>query len=106
MEENNFKEDFFRTIGSEKQELYKDDMAPLVMHSFTNQITYVAKGKGFGLLGDEIQSVSEGDVLFIPKKTKHSFKSKGDVLVLYHYHWPREFLDEDRLVLQEDMKIG
>lgn len=100
MTDNDFKENFFRTVGSELQELKEADAAPLVIHNLTNQVTYVVQGKGIGVIGDEKKFISKGDILLIPMKTKHSFRCCGDSLVLYHYHWPKDDLETDRVILQ------
>lgn len=103
--ENDFKHDFFKSIGSELQELQKMDDAPLVMHKLTNQITYVVKGEGIAVLGDEIRTISEGHILAIPRKMQHCFKCVGQLLILQHYHWPQDYLETDRVILQEDFDI-
>lgn len=97
-----FKNQFFLSIGAENQKLTENAAAPLVKHDLTNQITFVAQGEGVGIIGDEIRCFSEGDVIMIPLKTPHSFKCKGKKLELLHYHWPKDFLETDRTILRED----
>lgn len=98
-----FKNQFFLSINAERQKLSENDEAPLVKHNLTNQITYVAKGEGIGMFGDEIRTFSEGDVIMIPLSTPHSFKSRGKTMELLHYHWPQDHLETDRTILRDDI---
>ena len=94
---------FFLSINAERQELSENDEAPLVKHDLTNQITYVVKGEGIGMFGDEIRALSEGDVIMIPLSTPHSFKSKSKTMEMRHYHWPQDHLETDRIILRDDI---
>lgn len=98
-----FKKEFFLSINAERQVLCENDKAPLVRHDFTNQITYVLKGEGIGMFGDEIRELSEGDIIMIPLCTQHSFKSTNKTMELLHYHWPKDRLDTDRTIIKDDI---
>ncbi len=46
-------------------------------HATHEEVVYVIKGYGKMTLGDKTQDVKEGDIIFIPRKTLHSFTPEG-----------------------------
>jgi len=50
---------------------------PAHIHVQHEEVVYVVKGSGTMRLGDERREVREGDIVYIPRKTVHSFTPKG-----------------------------
>lgn len=73
---------------------------PLVVHHKMKQITYVLHGSGNAFFNSDIQSIKEGDLVLIDMNTTHSFAAV-DELHLVHWHWPNDWLDEDRIVINQ-----
>ncbi len=93
---------FFKQNG-EKLILKSSDLNPLVYHKKTEQMTYIYKGKGILVLNSDKINISEGDLIIIPKKACHSFKSKSNELETYHIHWPLDFLETDRYIEKNEV---
>lgn len=66
-------------------------------HDFP-EINYVAEGKGFHYIDDEILPVSSGDIFVIPVGTSHVYRpssaSYNDALVVYNCVFPTDQLAE------------
>jgi len=61
------------------------------------------KGQGKMTLGDKTQDVKEGDIIFIPRKTLHSFLPEGGDCRILSIFAPA-FDGRDRIFLKEDKK--
>lgn len=92
----------FKSNG-ERLVLKYSDKNPLVYHKKTEQITYISKGEGIAILDNQKINIYEGQVIIIPKKTQHSFKSITSSLVTYHIHWPKDYLDTDRYIKKDNV---
>lgn len=61
-------------------------------HNDEEEIYLVLKGSGILFLGDEKQEISEGDIAYVPKNTKHKMTCTSDEKLEYLYfaNWPRK----------------
>ena len=72
-------------------------------HATHEEVVYIVKGAGKMTLGDKTQEVKEGDVVFIPRKTLHSFAPQGGECQILSIFAPA-FDGRDRIFLKEDKK--
>jgi mannose-6-phosphate isomerase-like protein (cupin superfamily) len=91
---------FLENLNAISQIITPDSDKPLVRHNKMDQLSYVVEGKGYVATGNETQTIKKGDLVFIPKTTAHSFLVTNDTMELLHYHWPKEFMDNDREILE------
>lgn len=77
-----------------------DDNSPTVVHSRTNQLTYVIEGKGSVYLDGIEQKINKNMPIFINAGTKHRFLASEEGLVLFHIHIPDEGRDNDRTIVE------
>lgn len=47
-------------------------------HEVLEEIYYILSGSGLMTIGEETQSVSTGDAIYIPKQQRHSLTNTGD----------------------------
>lgn len=85
----------------ESQFLKKDIEYYTVMHKKTNQISYVFSGEGFIIMNDKQYKIKEGSLIFIPKNTAHSFVVNSEKMNVFHFHDPKDYLDNDIFVVKE-----
>ena len=50
---------------------------PAHYHARHEEVVYVVKGSGTMRLGEKRSELREGDIVYIPRKTVHSFEPKG-----------------------------
>ena len=72
-------------------------------HATHEEVVYIVKGQGKMTLGDKTQDVKEGDIIFIPRKTLHSFLPEGGDCRIISIFAPA-FDGRDRIFLKEDKK--
>lgn len=94
--------DFLSSLNLENiQVLTSESEKPLVIHYQTKQMTYVKRGNGYAVCDGELFEITEGDLLLLDKGVSHSFlASKGDIHLI-HWHWPKENILTDRVILEE-----
>jgi quercetin dioxygenase-like cupin family protein len=51
---------------------------PAHFHERHEETVMILRGKGEMRIGDEVRAVGAGDLIFLPKKTIHSFKPSSD----------------------------
>jgi mannose-6-phosphate isomerase-like protein (cupin superfamily) len=92
--------EFIHSINGFSQILDSESEKPLVIHYKTNQSTYIEKGKGFAAIYGNIIEIEEGDLILISEGTSHSFLTLDEPITLYHWHWPQEYIETDRYILE------
>lgn len=101
--ENSFKRlDLYEKKGRYFHTLTPTDNSPVVVHRFTNQLTYVISGKGIVYLNGIRKKIQAKDCFFVEAGTKHSFVALSKELTLFHIHIPDEGRDIDRFILSGD----
>lgn len=80
-------------------EFSSKDNSPVVVHSHTNQLTYVIRGTGKVILDGREQELHEGSTIFVPAGTQHCFLTESS-MILFHIHIPDEGRENDREVLE------
>jgi len=77
--------------------------APSYQYHFKrNEYWIVTKGTGTLKLDDVDRVLKEGDVIFIPKLSKHQFKNTGDTDLEFIEVQTGEYFGEDDIVRLED----
>lgn len=71
-------------------------------HFKRNEHWIVTKGKGVLKLNDEDRELKEGDVIFIPKLSKHQFRNVSDTDLEFIEIQTGEYFGEDDIVRLED----
>lgn len=105
---SNFIENSFERLASyEKKGRYfhtltPNDNSPIVVHEFTNQLTYVISGNGIVFLDGTEKRICNKDCFFVEAGIKHRFVALSDELTLFHIHIPDEGRDEDRFIVSGD----
>jgi quercetin dioxygenase-like cupin family protein len=76
--------------------------APLKAHYHAKheEAVYVIRGKGKMTLGDKTRDVKAGDIVFIPRKTPHSFAPEGSDCQVLSVFGPA-FDGKDRIFIEE-----
>lgn len=69
-------------------------------HATHEEIAYIIRGHGKMRLGDEVKPAKAGDVMFIPKKTIHTFIPESDDCVSLSIFAPA-FDGKDRVFVEE-----
>lgn len=101
--ENSFKRlDLYEKKGRYFHTITPADNSPLVVHRFTNQLTYVISGEGIVSLNGIEKKVQSKDFVFVEAGTTHSFVALSDELTLFHIHIPDEGRDSDRFIVSGD----
>lgn len=59
-----------------------------VMSKRSDRIYYVIEGNGEFEINGTVQSVSEGDVMIVPKRTPYDYTAKSKTLKLFLVHTP------------------
>jgi len=63
-------------------------------HNYRDEVWTIVSGNGLFILNDEIKTVKENDVLFIPKNTKHGIKAITDI-ELVEVQLGKKFVEDD-----------
>lgn len=71
---------------------------PAHFHEKHDETVFIARGKGTMRIGSETKRVKEGDLIFLPKKTIHSFKPETDDCIAISIHSPK-FDGKDRIIV-------
>ncbi len=69
-------------------------------HATHEEIAYIIRGHGKMRLGDEVKPAKAGDVMFIPKKTIHTFIPESDDCIALSIFAPA-FDGKDRVFVEE-----
>ena len=79
-------------------------LAPVKLHYHEthDETVVVWSGKGKMRLGDETHSVGPGSILFIPRKTLHSFEPTGEEKAVVISSFSPPFDGEDRVFVREE----
>jgi quercetin dioxygenase-like cupin family protein len=72
-------------------------------HATHEEIAYIIRGHGKMRLGDEVKPAKAGDVMFIPKKTVHTFIPESDDCISLSIFAPA-FDGKDRIFVEEEEK--
>ena len=82
--------------------LQEGDNSPVVIHDYTNQLTYIVKGSGVAYLNGLKQKVRDGSIVLIEAGTTHRFVAEPGGLTMLHVHIPDSGRDNDRRVVEGD----
>lgn len=52
-------------------------------------------------MNDKQYKIKEGSLIFIPKNTAHSFVVNSEKMNVFHFHDPKDYLDNDIFVVKE-----
>jgi hypothetical protein len=91
--------EMFGRLGEPPQTLTADSPQPLVIHRKMGQLTLVAAGAGYISLDGAEHMVQAGDLAVLSRDCPHAFRTDSR-LELRHWHWPQEYLETDRSILQ------
>jgi len=72
-------------------------------HQTHEEVVYIIKGRGKMRLGDKDQDVKEGDIIYIPVKTVHSFVPEGGDCRVLSIFAPA-FDGKDRIFVEENKR--